>query len=278
MSYNVDELFRFIKNTDKKLDGYALAEYLKKDDPTVTELEIPDEYNGLPVTLLCYDCFASSHFLKCVFVPQSVRVIARRAFHDCKALETVGLCEGLIEINSMAFEYCGVKSVKLPKSLKKLGSAAFFFCESLEHVEFAGMPIEFGSRVFRKCEKLPAETYVMGLVCSPDVKDPVKKADYRDILEWHTERNFFDRDVFALLAKNNCFREVNVKYLFEGVIEKNAVELLSIANDCGMLSSVKLLDMLIDYSTGCKKIECTAYLLELKKRKFGLNGGDKFEL
>lgn len=278
MSYSVDELFVFIKNTDKKLGGYALSEYLKKDDPTVTELEIPAEYNGAPVTMICYRCFSSSNFLKYIVVPQSVRVIARGAFSDCKALEAVKLCEGLTEINSSAFEYSGLKSVKLPKSLKKLGSAAFFFCESLEHVEFDGAPIEFGSRVFRKCEKLPAEIYITGLLCSPDVKSPVKKADYRDILEWYTERNFFDREVFQLLAKNDCFREVNVKYLFEGMVDNNAVELLSIADSYGMLSNVKLLDMLISYAVKCKKVECTAYLLELKKRKFGFKKGGEFDL
>lgn len=275
---SVDDLFRFIKNTDKALGGYAVAEYLKKSDPTVTDIGIPSEYNGLPVTMICYHCFDSAKFLKHIVVPQSVHIIARGAFSNCKAMETVELCEGLTEISSMAFEHSELKSVKLPKSLKKLGSAAFFFCESLERVEFCGAPIEFGTRVFRKCEKLPVETYVMGLVRSPDIKSPVKKADYRDILEWHTERNFFDRDVFELLAKNNCFREVNVKYLLEGMVDKNAVELLSVAESYGMLSNVRLLDMLINYAVKCRVIECTAYLLELKKRKFGFDHESELNL
>lgn len=51
---NADEFFKFIKNTDKTLGGCSVAEYLKKSDTAVTDITIPAEYNGLPVTMILY--------------------------------------------------------------------------------------------------------------------------------------------------------------------------------------------------------------------------------
>lgn len=274
---SVDELLKFIKNTDKKFGGYGVAEYLKKSDPTVTDIEIPAEYNGLPVTMILGGSFSSAKNIKRVSIPGSVRFVAGLAFYNCALLEAVELSEGIETIGSTSFELSGLKSVKLPKSLKKLGSYAFQFCKSLEGVEFEVEPSEFGSRVFHGCDKLPPETLVMGLVRSTDIASPVCKADFREMTNKFlgADCDYFRPDVFELLAKNNCFRGCNVRYLFEKMIREDmAAKLFPIAEEHGMLSSVKLLDMLISCCIERGKTEITAYLLDLKKRKFGFNGDD----
>lgn len=276
MSYNVEELFRFQKTES----GYALAEYLKKDDPTVTELEIPAEHNGLPVTVLLNSCFSSARHLKHVSIPESVRFIAAGAFRNCSSLETAELSEGIEIIGRCAFEETGLKSVRLPKSLIKLGSFSFSCCPELESVEFGGTPPDFRTRVFHNCKKLPPEISVMGLTRSTDITSRIGRTDYRGTIDGFAikECDSFSADVFEILAKNKCYRKLNVKFLFEKMINENRHDLLLLAEKYGMLDSAVLLDLLISYAVKQKNIELTAYLLDLKNRKFGFKKGGDLDL
>ena len=87
MSYSLDELFEFCEDNDR--GGYAIQKYLKKDDPTVTELAIPTEYNGQPVTKLAPYCLRDAEYLMRVTIPESVRYIEEGAFAFCWELESV---------------------------------------------------------------------------------------------------------------------------------------------------------------------------------------------
>lgn len=273
---NIDELFKFIKNTDKKLGGYSVAEYLKKNDPAMTDIEIPAEYNGLPVTMILSYCFSSARNITRVSIPGSVRVIASTAFYNCMSLEAAELSEGLTAIGSSVFEMTGLKSVKLPKTLKKLGSYTFQFCKNLENIEFGSEPSEFGTRVFHGCDKLPPEQLAIGLVRSTDITRPLRKADFREMMDHFlgADCDYFRSDVFELLAKNRCFRNCNTKFLLEKMINEDMAELFPIAGKYGMLSNKEFVDMLINYCVEHENTEITAYLLDLKNRKFGFNGDD----
>ncbi len=261
MPFSDDGLYRFEINSDKNIGGYMLAEYLKRDDPTITELELPAEFNGKPVTMIC-GCFYGT-FLKRVAIPPSVRYIARSAFAD-SALE----------------------SVKLPSGPIKLGGFAFAGCRNLQSVECGSPPpemIELGPRVFHGCEKLPPEILAMSMTRSLGELRRVCRTDYRSTLGNYeiTQCDSFRADVFEILAKNKCFKKLNVRFLFEKMINENRHDLLLIAEKYGMLDNAALLDLLIKYTSENQRTEFTAYLLDLKNRKFGFDfksGGDKFEL
>lgn len=90
--------------------------------------------------------------------------------------------------------------------------------------------------------------------------------------------DYFRCDVFELPAKNKCFRNNNVRFLFEKMINEDMAELFPIAEKYGMLSNEKLVDMLTDCGIGSKNAEITAYLLDLKNRKFGFVGGCGYDL
>lgn len=276
MIFSVDELFEFEK-TD---GGYAISDYLGYNVPTITELEIPAEYNGLPVVKILSTGIGYARFLKRVKIPESVRGIMGSAFHSCPELCEAELSEGLEMIGSSAFQQTRLKSVKLPKSLKELLWGAFRLCRELERVEFGGSPW-FGTSVFSGCAKLPPETIAMGLVRSTDITRAIPNKDISEITAKIPDIpcDCFRRDVFELLVKNRCFRDCNLKRVFEGMINNNKAELFPIAEKYGLLPSAKILDKLISYSAERQVTECTAYLLDLKNRKFGFkNGGDKFEL
>ncbi len=272
MSYSVDELFRF----EKTEGGYAVVKYLKKGDPNITELELPEEYNGVPVTAILG--FSHSNYLKRVVIPSSVRSIGSEAFWRCKSLETAELSEGLEAIGAGAFEETNLKSIALPKTLKMICSEAFLLCTELERVEFNGAPA-INPNVFGGCPKLPPETVVMGLVCSTDITSPFSEADIWAITEYSPGvPDYIRPDVFELLAKNNCFRNCDLRDLFEIIIIENKPELFPVADQYGLLEDPALLDSLISLTIEKQMTEITAYLLDLKNRKLGFNGGDKFEL
>ncbi|MDE6732312.1 MAG: hypothetical protein K2J77_05495, partial [Oscillospiraceae bacterium] len=71
---------------------------------------------------------------------------------------------------------------------------------------------------------------------------------------------------------------LTVKFLFDKLIQENRHDLLIIAEKYGMLDSAALLDLLIKFAVERKKTEFTAYLLDLKNRKFGFKNGGDFDL
>lgn len=193
MSYSVDELFSFRKYDN----GYAIDKYLKKDDPNVTELVLPTEYNGETVVGIGFSAFEYSWHLQKVVVSEGILGIAADAFTGCM----------------------GLRSVSLPASLEFIGNAAFCKCHELCEVEFGSYP-KFGEGVFRFDRKLPAEIILMGWVRSRDITRPldntllrteVKMAfDIPKYVPW-----FCRSDVFSLAAENDCFREIGEDLLDE---------------------------------------------------------------
>lgn len=228
LSYDVDELFSF-RETE---GGYAVAKYLKKFDPSVTEVEIPAEFNGKSVVEIRHGAFTNSCHLQKVAVSEGVRMIGADAFLGCT----------------------GLRSIRLPVSLEAIGSGAFYGCENLCEVEFESYP-KFGEAVFGCDPELPAKLTLMGAVRSRDITDPlddtslrkeIKRAiDLPEYVPW-----FCRSDVFSLAAENDCFRKVREE----------------------------LLDKLIECSLKRSKPELTAYLLDLKNRKFGFNPKSKLKL
>ena len=130
---NFEELFDF---ENSPLGGIILKEYKPKKDPSVTELAIPSEYNGEPITDLSPNVFQNSKHLRSIYVPDSVKRIWGCAFESCTSLETVRLPETLYMFNSYVFWKCtSLKEVILPKNLADIPVSCFQGCASLEHIE-----------------------------------------------------------------------------------------------------------------------------------------------
>ena len=144
---DIDELFDF-EECDK---GYILKAYLLKDDPSVTELDIPSKHNGKPVISIGKDAFSNAGYLcsvklaegpeeigikafyscenlKTIILPDSLTAIRRSAFNRCTNLEEIAFPEGLKQIGAEAFFICKLKSIKLPLGLEELGKGAFSGC------------------------------------------------------------------------------------------------------------------------------------------------------
>lgn len=154
----------FIKNEVKlddyifveKDDGYAIMRYLGND----TNVTIPSEYKGKPVTsieqwaffdnktmvsvvipdsiiYIREDAFAYSIALKNIHFGKNVKSVELHAFDGCESLETVNFPEGLTYIGEMIFIDCtALKSVSIPNSIEYFGEEVFFKVKGIEYTEF----------------------------------------------------------------------------------------------------------------------------------------------
>ena len=67
-----------------------------------------------------------------VVVPDSIVVIGKEAFKDCKYIKTIKLPEGLREIGNSAFEGCmSLTSITIPNGVQSIGKYAFAECRNL---------------------------------------------------------------------------------------------------------------------------------------------------
>ena len=100
--------------SDKK--AVIIKQYIGSDSNVI----IPAEIGGYPVTEIGYRAFAYNNNLKSVVIPGSVRFIGNEAFLWCENLISVKLNEGLQVIDNMAFWGCAISEITLPNSLVEL--------------------------------------------------------------------------------------------------------------------------------------------------------------
>lgn len=102
MSYSADELFECFKINNREA---GIMSFLKSDDPSVTRVEIPAKYNGLPVKSIASFAFLKCKFLREVFIPDSVEWLDAWAFQDCSEIRCVRL-PNHVRFEQFVFQGC----------------------------------------------------------------------------------------------------------------------------------------------------------------------------
>ena len=109
---------------------YKLSEtkdyYIITDGTETTEstIVIPQSINNIPVKVIGASAFAGKKTLRQIEIPEGIVEIQSGAFEG-SGLESVTLPESLIKLGSWAFWGSGLESVILPESLIELGAGAF---------------------------------------------------------------------------------------------------------------------------------------------------------
>ena len=172
-------------------DGNAtITKFLGPDASTKStgsyNIEIPSELGGYPVTGLGGNSFAVDSYdgyegnplcskIRSVTIPQNVKSVGYRAFHNCDGLEsltfhgesieynafdgctslkTLSLGENIKTIGGWAFGRCSaLKNVTIPKSVTSIGISAFAF-SGLESLTINGAIDTMDHSAFFKCEHL----------------------------------------------------------------------------------------------------------------------------
>ena len=71
-----------------------------------SELTVPDEIEGLPITEVGPYCFAKNKYLERVVLPDTVAKIDRMAFYNCTSLKELEVGSAIEELGSDAFMNC----------------------------------------------------------------------------------------------------------------------------------------------------------------------------
>ena len=114
------------------------------------------------VTHIGGDAFSKSH-LQLINMPNSVRVIGRRAFKDCTCLINVVIPPFASYIGKYAFSGCkSLKRVYVSGAIKTIEDQAFSNCESLVIVKISDSVKYMGQDVFLGCKSLSKIVIPMG--------------------------------------------------------------------------------------------------------------------
>lgn len=75
----------------------------------------------------------------------SVTTIGTLAFNGCGELESITIPDGVTDIDYMAFQSCGLKSIILPDSLTSIGQSSFAWCQNLRDITYKGTKAQWNA-------------------------------------------------------------------------------------------------------------------------------------
>lgn len=149
-----------------------------------TELRIPAEIDGYPVTAIAERAFAvkqesekakageerptellfvteptpvqdAGEAVKRIYLPDSITMIGENAFHGCAALERLSLPAGLQEVSERMLEGCeALEQLALPEGIRAIGGYAFYNCRRLKALQLPESVERIGRYAFYNCRRL----------------------------------------------------------------------------------------------------------------------------
>lgn len=256
----------YVPDSVKRMGGCAFA-----DCPQLVSARLPEE-----LFIMASYVFWNASSLKDVILPKKLDTLPIATFMDCSSLEGIELPRSIKKIETWAFARCSaLKTIEIPESVKYIDGDAFMGCASLERIIFRYPPIQFGLSAFSECPSLPAEYRLMSVLGTADLDNSF----FRQIIgkrhiEW---KEVFDKDVFELALSLGKFEGCDIDWLAAWLVECDIPESVELAEKYGWITD-KTIDMFIDSASECGHTEMTARLLELKRRRFGFDGGNGLEL
>jgi len=181
--YDYKNEFTFI-STDgqeyEQLEGIPFGdfEYAEKDgeayitscNSSDKNIEVPEEINGLPVTVIYGMAFYQSD-AESIKLPSSLKRIEIMAFYDCDSLTSIDIPEGTEEIMAQSFYQCdNLTEINIPSTCSELGSNAFSSCKNLTAINVAE-----GNPTYKSSDGIIFNTDETELIKYPDGKNSVYK-------------------------------------------------------------------------------------------------------
>lgn len=147
-------------------ENYGSYIEITKYTGSATEVEIPDNIDGIPVTAIADGRFYNGYTYEGAFldtkvvsvtIPESVTKIGDYAFRWCSSLASIEFSDNITEIGKSAFYNCdSLTSVVIPDSVETLGVDVFADCDNLNTVTVGAKSI--GAGAFYGTPKLTSVT------------------------------------------------------------------------------------------------------------------------
>ena len=103
------------------------------DDNYASDITVPREYNGLPVTVIESFAFAGCKGLRSVTIPDTVTCIGVFAFVGCDDLEEVTIPDSVTTIKECAFAQCkSLETLVIPDSVTEISESVYMECDNLK--------------------------------------------------------------------------------------------------------------------------------------------------
>ena len=143
---------KFTFEADGNGTGYVLTGCAKDVSGAV---EIPETFNGLPVTAIGTDAFRDCTEITSVVVPDSVVSVGGSAFRNCTKLTDIDLSDNITSIpGAMCFGCKNLESVVIPEGVVSIGGFAFSGCTALKEAVVPQSALNIGGNTFTDCNSL----------------------------------------------------------------------------------------------------------------------------
>lgn len=139
-------------NFEYALNADNVSVYLRKYTGSNSDVVIPRDIEGFPVTRIDDDCFRGCS-IRTVQIPNSIKRIGSYAFAETNLSAVVFETGGDIEFGSSLFANCKFKTLNLPAGIN-FPSYAFSDIDSLEEVVFSDDIESVNANMFCRCTNL----------------------------------------------------------------------------------------------------------------------------
>lgn len=150
--YYADLMWKWQYAYRENADGtLKLVKYFGTD----SQLCVPDEFEGKPITEIGQFCFYNNQEIKMLVLPCSLKSIDRYAFTNCQNLEVVRFPNSFYKLGEQCFRKCSkLKRIKLPKKVKVIPAGCFAYCKQLSEVEVPDQLKNIHSSAFSNAKKV----------------------------------------------------------------------------------------------------------------------------
>lgn len=160
--YNIIDIGTIVEAEDYTEGTYGLMTYRKYNsyveitdcDESVTEIEIPAEIDGLPITKIGNLAFENCSKLINIIIPDSVAWIGAKAFYQCRKIEKIRIPDAVTYIGEYAFAYCmNLEDVNIPQGITSIEAHTFSGCGGLKNINIPDSVTKIGDWAFSNCSK-----------------------------------------------------------------------------------------------------------------------------